>query len=109
LEKEGNKGEEYLVGKHALAMGELTRTVCEIAGVPLPKVSIPDPVIMAGATLLTKVADLTGRPPLLGMSKDTMRNLKEGSIFDGGKAERELGVTYTPIREALEEEVASHR
>jgi len=109
LEKEGNKGEEYLVGKHALAMGELTRTVCEISGAPLPKVSIPDPVIMAGATLLTKVADLTGRPPLLGMSKDTMRNLKEGAIFDGSKAERELGVTYTRIREALEEEVASHR
>lgn len=109
LEKEGNEGEEYLVGKHALAMGELTRTVCEISGAPLPKVSIPDPVIMAGATLLTKVADLTGRPPLLGMSKDTMRNLKEGAIFDGSKAERELGVTYTPIREALEEEVASHR
>ena len=109
LEKEGNKGEEYLVGKHALAMGELTRTVCELSGAPLPKVSIPDPVIMAGATLLTKVADLTGRPPLLGMSKDTMMNLKEGAIFDGGKAERELGVTYTPIREALEEEVASHR
>ena len=109
LEKEGNKGEEYLVGKHALAMGELTRTVCEISGAPLPKVSIPDPVIMAGATLLTKVADLTGRPPLLGMSKDTMRNLKEGAIFDGSKAERELGVTYTPIREALDEEVASHR
>ena len=109
LEKEGNKGEEYLVGKHALAMGDLTRMVCEISGAPLPKVSIPDPVIMAGATLLTKVADLTGRPPLLGMSKDTMRNLKEGAIFDGSKAERELGVTYTPIREALEEEVASHR
>jgi dihydroflavonol-4-reductase len=109
MEKEGNEGEEYLVGKHALAMGELTRTVCEISGASLPKVSIPDPVIMAVATLLTKVADLTGRPPLLGMSKDTMRNLKEGAVFDGSKAERELGVTYTPIREALEEEVASHR
>jgi dihydroflavonol-4-reductase len=109
LEKEGNEGEKYLVGKHALEMGELTRTVCEISGAPLPKVSIPDPVIMAGATLLTKVADLTGRPPLLGMSTDTMRNLKEGAIFDGSKAERELGVTYTPIREALDEEVASHR
>jgi dihydroflavonol-4-reductase len=109
LEKEGNEGEKYLVGKHALEMGELTRTVCEISGAPLPKVSIPDPVIMAGATLLTKVADLTSRPPLLGMSTDTMRNLKEGAIFDGSKAERELGVTYTPIREALDEEVASHR
>ena len=109
IEREGNEGEKYLVGKHALAMGELTRMVCETSGASLPKMSIPDPVIMAGATLLTKVADLTGRSPLLGMSKDTMRNLKEGAVFDGSKAERELGVTYTPIREALEEEVASHR
>jgi hypothetical protein len=38
-----------------------------------------------------------------------MRNLKEGRIFDGSKAERELGLAYTPIREAIEEEVASHR
>ena len=109
LEKEGNEGEEYLVGKHALAMGELTPTVCESSGAPLPKVSIPDPVIMAGATFLTKVADLTGRSPLLGMAKDTMRNLKEGVTFDGSKAERELGLTYTPIGEAIEEEVTSLR
>ncbi len=109
LEKEGNEGEKYLVGKHALAMGELTRLICEISGAPLPKVSLPDPVVMAGAKLLTKVADLSGRPPLLGMSADTMRNLEQGAVFDGSKAERELGVTYTPIRQAIEEEVASHR
>ncbi len=35
-----------------------------------------------------------------------MRNAKEGAVFDGSKAERELGVTYTPIRQAIEEEVA---
>jgi dihydroflavonol-4-reductase len=68
--------------------------------------SVPDRVVMAGAMLLTKVADLSGRPPLLGMSADTMRNIKEGTVFDGSKAERELGITYTPIRQAIEEEVA---
>ncbi len=75
----------------------------------MPRVSLPDPVVLAGAELLTKVADLSGRPPLLGMSTDTMRNLKQGVVFDGSKAERELGVTYTPIRQAIEEEVASDR
>jgi dihydroflavonol-4-reductase len=109
LEKEDNLGEKYLIGKHALTMGELTRMVCEISGAPLPKVSLPDPVIMAGATLATKVADLTGKPPFVGMSTDAMRNIKEGVAFDGSKAERELGITYTPIRQAIEEEVASHR
>jgi dihydroflavonol-4-reductase len=109
LEKEGNEGEKYLVGGHTLSMGDLTRTVCGISGAPLPKVRVPDRAVMAGAALLTKVADLSGRPPLFGMSTDTMRNLKEGAAFDGSKAERELGVTYTPLREALEEEVVSHR
>ena len=109
LEKEGNEGEKYLIGKHALTTGELTRMTCEISGVPPPKRRVPGPAVMLAAALMTKVADLTGRPPLLGMSTDSMRNLKEGAIFDGSKAERELGVTYTPIRQAIEEEVASHR
>jgi hypothetical protein len=90
-------------------MGDLTRTVCDISGAPAPKVRVPDRVVMAGAAPLTKVADLGGRAPLSGTSTDTMRNLKEGAAFDGSKAERELSVTYTPLREALGEEVVSHR
>jgi dihydroflavonol-4-reductase len=109
LEKEGNEGEKYLVGKHSLTMGEFTRMVSEISGVPPPKMRLPGPLVMAGAALVTKAADLTGRPPLSGMSTDMMRNIREGVVFDGSKSERELGLTYTPIREALEEEVASHR
>jgi dihydroflavonol-4-reductase len=109
LEKENNLGEKYLIGKHALTMGEFTRMVGEISGVPLPKRRLPGPVVMTGAALMTKAADLAGRPPLSGMSTDQMRNIKEGAVFDGGKSERELGLAYTPIREAIEEEVASHR
>jgi hypothetical protein len=37
-----------------------------------------------------------------------MRNLRGGGAFDGGKAERELNLPYTPIGVAIEEEVASH-
>ena len=109
LEKEGNLGEKYLIGKHALTMGEFTRMVGEISGVPLPKRKLPGPVVMAGAALMTKAADLSGRPPLSGMSTDQMRNIREGAVFDGSKSERELGLTYTPIREAIEGGVASHR
>jgi dihydroflavonol-4-reductase len=109
LEKEGNEGEKYLIGKHTLSFGELTRMVCEISGAPLPRWSLPGPVAMAAALLATKVADLSGRPPFAGMSKDSLRNVKEGVPFDGGKTVRELGLAYTPIREAIEEEVTSHR
>jgi dihydroflavonol-4-reductase len=108
LEKEGNEGEKYLIGRHTLTMGEFTRMVCEISGAPLPRRRLPGPVAMVGAMLATKVADLTGRPPFSGMSTEQMKNIKVGSVFDGSKAGRELGLAYTPIREAIEEEVASH-
>ena len=109
LEKEGNEGEKYLIGKHAISFGEWTRMVCEISGAALPRWRLPDPVTMATAKLLTKGADLSGRPPYLGMATDSIRNIKEVSVFDGSKAEKELGLTYTPIRVATEEEVASLR
>ena len=32
-----------------------------------------------------------------------------GTGFVGSKAERELSLTHTPIRQAIEEEVAFHR
>jgi dihydroflavonol-4-reductase len=43
------------------------------------------------------------------MSKDQIRTMKEGFWFDGSKAERELGITYTPIRVALEEVIAFYQ
>ena len=110
LEKEGNEGEKYLVGGHVLTMGEISHMVSEISGVPLPRMKLPDSVVAVNAVLLTKLSDLTRRPPPLGMSTDQVRSMmKEGAVFDGSKAERELGLIYTPIRDALEEEIASYR
>jgi nucleoside-diphosphate-sugar epimerase len=58
--------------------------------------------------LLTAWAGLTGKPPLLPL--DLMRTQFRGSLlFDGTKAERELGIHYTPIREALREAVEEAR
>ena len=43
------------------------------------------------------------------MTTDAIRNVREGAVFDESRVERELNLDYTPIREAIEEEVASHR
>lgn len=107
-EKENNVGEKYLVGKHQLSMREVTEMISDISGVPLPKISLPDSLVMVNATLLTWLASLTKKPPMWGMSMDQMRTIKEGFRFDGSKAERELGITYTPISDALEEAIASY-
>jgi len=108
-EKEGNIGEKYLVGKHQLSLKQTNEMVREISGVPLPRMRLPDPLVIFNAALLTWLADLIKKPPPWGMSKDQMRVMKVGFVVDGSKVERELGITYTPVRVALEEEIESYR
>jgi dihydroflavonol-4-reductase len=68
---------------------------------------MPDFLSMFNAYLFTGLSNLIKKPPLWGMSVDQMKTMKEGFCADGSKAERELGITYTPIKKALEEQIAS--
>ena len=108
-EKEDNIGEKYLVGKHQLPWREINRMVSEISGVALPKMRLPDFLTMFNARFLTLVANLIKKPPLWGMAIDQIRTMKEGFVVDGSKAERELGISYTPVRVALQEAIASYQ
>jgi dihydroflavonol-4-reductase len=108
-EKEGNVGERYLAVAQNLTFGQINQMISEISGVCLPKLKMPDWLAMANATLLTLLADIVKKPPLWGMAVGQMRTMKEGAEVDGSKAERELKITYTPIRVALEEAIASYR
>jgi dihydroflavonol-4-reductase len=108
-EKENNIGEKYLAAKHQLSLGEMNQMVSEISGVPLPKFCLPDFMVKVNATLLTFLSNITKKPPMWGMAKDQIRTMKEGFVIDGSKAERELGITYTPVRVAIEEAIASYR
>jgi len=109
LEKQGNVGEKYLIGKDQASFAQINRMISELSGVPLPKMRMPGPLAIANAWLLTGLANLTGKPPIWGMSIDMVRTMRYGFRFDGSKAERELGLTYTPARVALEDAVASFR
>jgi dihydroflavonol-4-reductase len=108
-EKEDNIGEKYFACGQQLSMREINEMVCEISGFPLPELAQPDGQVMANAALMTKLADASKKPPLLGMCMDQVRTTKEGFMADGSKAERELGITYTPVRVALEEAIAWYR
>lgn len=109
LEKQDNIGARYFVGKERLSFGEINDLLSEISGVPKPKMSLPDPLVMFNATLLTWLANIIKRPPPLGMSIDQMRTMKEGFQVDGRKVEKELCLKYTPVRVAIEEAVALYR
>lgn len=107
LEKDDNIGEKYLVSACNLTWGEINQMICEIAGTRLPFLRLPDALTMAGAYFLTGIANLIKRPPLLDLSVDQICLMKQGYQLDGSKAQRELGLVYTPIREAVADAVAS--
>lgn len=109
LEKHENVGTRYLVGKERLSFGEINTMISEIAGVRRPRMRLPDPMVVLNATLLTWLADIVKRPPPWGMSIDQIRTMKEGFMVDGRKVEKELCLEYTPVRVALEEEIAIYR
>ena len=102
LEKPDAVGEEYLVGDCRSSMGEFNRLVGEVGGVALPRLSMPWPLAFLGGEALTAWARLSGRPPLWGMARESLRTVRQGVEADGSKAARELGLEYTPLRRMLE-------
>jgi len=107
LGKENNQGEKYLVVAENPTFREINKMVSAIAGICLPRLTLPAPLVLAGAYGATFLADLTGKPPMLDMSVEQIRMMKRGMKVDGSKAARELGISYTPIRDALEEMISS--
>jgi dihydroflavonol-4-reductase len=105
----GNLGEKYLIGKEAFTGRQLADLVHDVSGVPLPPLRLPDPIVQAASHLFTGVSTITRRPPLWTLSIDASRTLKNGFIFDGSKAVRDLGLRYTPVKKAMEEAVAWYR
>jgi hypothetical protein len=55
------------------------------------------------ARMLTGLSSLTKMPPWLDLSVDQVDMMQQGFLVDGSKAEEELGITYTPIGEALKD------
>lgn len=104
-EKPESVGERYLVGRERATTREYFQIISDLTGVPVPKVNLPESVVFPLARLLTAVSRWTGqRPPV---PEDLIRTSAAGSLlFDGRKAERELGIRYTPLRTALAEAVA---
>lgn len=96
--EKGKVGERYLLTGGYVEMSEFIGQACRLAGVKPPSLG---PVLMARLTanVAEFFARFSGRPPLL--TKDAVAMLTHGPRLDGSKAERELGLSYTPVEEGL--------
>lgn len=105
LNKEDCVGEKYLIGNQYFTFQEFNEMISDISGTPLPKYSLPDTLVVWMAGLLTFISDRLKVPPLYGLSKDQVSAMMSNARCSGEKAERELGISYTPIRLAVEEAI----
>lgn len=108
-EKPDNIGEKYFAGKFQMNGREYANLISQISGVRLPWPPYPDFVVMAASYLLTWLAHFTHRAPHWGLSIDAGWTLRNGFRMDGSKAERELGIEYTPVQYALQEAINFYR
>ncbi len=108
-EKPDNIGEKYIVGDTRLSFDEFYNMISKLSGVRKPLMVIPDWLTMLSSEILTFLSDIMKVPPLMGLAADALRTSNNGFKADGSKALRELGITYTPVSKAIEDEIAWYR
>lgn len=103
----GKRGERYLAAGQHMTMHQLVPLLGVIAGVKTPTRTLPLPLLYLLATLQEAYARLSGKPVLLSLA--TVRLMvKEAnrSHFNHAKSERDLGLTFRPLEQTLQDTVA---
>ncbi|MEJ2494784.1 MAG: NAD-dependent epimerase/dehydratase family protein [Ignavibacteriaceae bacterium] len=109
VERENNIGEKYIVSAENHTWGEINKMISEISGKKLPFLKLPNWMTGLNSYILTGIANVLRKPPLWDMSVDQIKLMKQGFKIDGSKVERELGITYTPVYDAIKEAIESFR
>ena len=98
--EKGRRGERYILGGENLTLKQVLDILGELTGLPSPSMKVPHAVAMAFAAFdQTFNGYLRNREPRATI--DEVRMGKKFMWVDSAKAERELGYTHGPAREAL--------
>jgi dihydroflavonol-4-reductase len=95
----GVAGERYLLSGIRLSITEALSLAAEVAGVERRPRLVPRGVATVAGTAVEYAFRARGRKP--PVCREMVRTLLHGHRYDGSRAERELGLTYTPARETL--------
>jgi len=99
--EKGRSGERYILGGENLTNRQTTEMAFAIVGVKPPRITQPHWTIPLAGWVLDVIAKIVG--PRLPLSGEQMRLTAEYLYFDSSKAQRELGLPHTPVRQALQE------
>jgi dihydroflavonol-4-reductase len=99
----GKPGERYVLSGATLTSGEAIGLVARIAGLSGRPRTLPLPAAFGLAAVAEGASRVRGKVPRI--CRETIRTLSHPHLYDGSRAERELGLAYTPVTEALERTV----
>jgi dihydroflavonol-4-reductase len=103
-EEKGQVGEKYILGNKNLSLSATFQMLSEISGLPAPKVRLPYwPVLALACVNEFWATHISGRPPRIPLT--AIRMARKYMYFDNTKAVKQLGLTLTPVRQALKEAV----
>lgn len=95
----GVPGERYVLNGATITSQEALDIVSELSGVRHRVRFLPRPVAALSGGLIEGAFRLAGkRPPVC---REMVRTLMHGHRYDGSRAARELGLTYTPVAETF--------
>lgn len=99
-EAKGRPGQRYVLSTATLTNTEAIDLIAVISGLTDRPRTLPLPLAMGVASVTEAVARARGRQPKL--CRESVRTLGHPHLYDGSRATRELGLHYTPLRQALE-------
>ncbi len=97
----GRIGESYILGGQDVSLRQMLADIAALCGRRAPTIGLPRGPLFPLAYAAEAVARLTGKEPFLTV--DALKMAKHHMFFTSVKAERELGYTARPYREALDD------
>ena len=98
-EQHGKPGERYVLNGATFTTRELIGLVASTTGIERRVIWLPGQVAMAGAVAIEAGARAAKRKPPI--CREMIRTILNGHTYDGSRAERELGLHYTPVEETI--------
>jgi dihydroflavonol-4-reductase len=95
----GRPGERYVLNGVTLRSLEALEIISGLTGVTDRPCILPPAVASAAAALVEAGSRLARRKP--PVCREMVRTMLHGHQYDGSRATRELGLSYTPIRDTL--------
>jgi dihydroflavonol-4-reductase len=95
----GHVGEKYILGNTNLTLAEIGTLLAELTGGRPPRLQIPYAVAWLAAGCMEIAARVVGGTPRASLT--AVRMARKRMFFSAARAQRELGLPQTDVREAL--------